>query len=65
MSIDPATIKKAGSIHVPGELLMRDVRDETETQMVILKIVTDTPLDDELFDPEQLKQKDAPPVLTD
>ena len=65
MSIDPATIKKAGSIHVPGELLMRDVRDETETQMVILKIVTDTPLDDDLFDPEQLKQKDAPPVLID
>ena len=44
---------------------MRDVRDKTETQMVIRKIITDTPLDDELFDPEQLKQKDAPPILTD
>jgi len=32
---------------------------------VNLKIVTDTPLDDDLFDPEQLKQKDAPPVLID
>jgi len=65
MTIDPATITKEGSIHVPRELLMRDVRDNTETRMVIQKIITDISLDDELFDPEQLKQKDAPPLLTD
>jgi hypothetical protein len=33
--------------------------------MVIQKIITDIPLDDELFDPEQLKQKDAPSLLID
>jgi len=65
MTVDPAAIQKEGNIHVPRELLMRDVRDNTETQMVIKKIITDLPLDDELFDPEQLKQKDAPPLLTD
>ena len=63
MTIDPAAIKKEGNIHVPQELLMSDVRDKTETRMVIQKIMTDIPLDDELFDPEQMKQKDAPPVM--
>jgi hypothetical protein len=65
MSVDPASIKKEGSIHVPRKLLMRDVRDKTETQMIIRKISTNIPLEDDLFDPEQLKQKDAPPILTD
>jgi hypothetical protein len=65
MTIDPAVIEKAGDIHVPREVLMSDVRDNTETQLIIQKIVTDIPLDDELFDPEQLQQKDVPPVLTD
>jgi len=65
MSIDPKKIQKTGSINVPRELLMRDVRDNTETQMVIQKIVTDIPLDDSLFDPDQLKQQEVPPILTD
>ena len=65
MNIDPATITKEGDIHVPRELLMRDVRDKTETSLIIQQIKTNIPLDDALFDPEQLKQKDAPPVLTD
>ncbi len=65
MSVDPTSIKKEGSIHVPRKLLMRDVRDKTETQMIIRKISTNLPLEDDLFDPEQLKQKDAPPILTD
>jgi len=65
MSIDPEKIQKAGNIYVPRELLMRDVRDKTETRMLIRKIVTDLPLDDALFDPEQLKQQDAPPIPSD
>jgi len=65
MSVDPAAIKKEGSIHVPHSLLMRDVRDATETQMTIQKISTNLPLEDALFDPEQLKQKDAPPITSD
>ena len=65
MRIDPASIKKEGRIHVPQTLLMRDVRDKTETLMTIQKITTNLPLDDELFDPEQLKQKDAPPITAD
>ena len=60
LTVDPADIKKEGDIHVPRALLMRDLRDKTETRMVIQEIKTDVPLEDDLFDPEQLKQKKAP-----
>ncbi len=65
LTIDPAVIKQAGDIYVPRELLMKDLRDKTETSMVIREIRLGMPLDDELFDPAQLKQKKAPPIMTE
>lgn len=65
MTIDPAAIRQVGSIHVPGDLVMRDLRDKTETRLVVNNIKTDVPLEDELFDPDLLKKKDAPPVIPD
>jgi len=62
LSVDPASIKPVGNIQVPRELVMRDLRDETETRLVIEEIRTGDPLDDALFDPEQLKQQRIPPV---
>jgi hypothetical protein len=63
--IDPADIKPVGEINVPRALLMRDLRDKTETRLVIREIRTGDPLDDALFDPEQLKQQKIPPILTE
>jgi hypothetical protein len=63
--IDPADIKPVGDIHVPRALVMRDVRDKTETRLVIREIRTGDPLDDALFDPEQLKQQKIPPILAE
>jgi hypothetical protein len=54
-----------GDIQVPRELVMRDLRDKTETRLVIGTIRTGDPLDDALFDPEQLKQQDIPPVVAE
>jgi len=65
LTVDPGDIHLEGDIHVPQALLMRDLRDKTETRMVIQEIKTDVPLEDDLFDPEQLKQKKAPRILTD
>jgi len=65
LTVDPADIKMEGEIHVPQQLLMRDIRDKTETLLVILEINTDVPLDDELFDPGKLKQIKAPVIQTD
>jgi hypothetical protein len=65
LTIDPATIRPVGDIQVPGELLMRDLRDKTETRLLVQEIRTDIPLEDELFDPAQLKQQKAPPILAE
>lgn len=65
LTVNPADIKKEGDIHVPYKLLMRDLRDKTETRLVIQDIRTDVSLDDTLFDPTQLKQKKVPVKQTD
>jgi len=65
LTVDPADIKKEGDIHVPHKLLMRDLRDKTETHLVVQEIKTDVALDDTLFDPKQLKEKKAPVKQTD
>ncbi len=62
LTIDPADIQPVGDIQVPRKLVMRDVRDKTETRLVIQEIRTDVPLDDALFDPEQLKQQEIPSI---
>ena len=65
LTVNPSDIKKEGTIHVPRILLMQDLRDKTETRMVIQEIKTDAVLEDDLFDPAQLKQKKAPVISTD
>jgi hypothetical protein len=65
MTVDPAAIRSIGDIHVPGDLVMRDLRDKTETRLIVRNIKTDIELEDGLFDPEQLKKKDAPPIAPD
>jgi len=63
LTVDPADIQAVGEIEVPRALVMRDIRDKTQTRLVIREIRTGDPLDDALFDPEQLKQQKIPPVL--
>lgn len=65
LTVSPDDIRKEGDIYVPRALLMQDLRDKTETRMLIQKISTDVDLGDELFDPEQLKQIKAPVIATD
>jgi len=64
LTVDSADIRKEGSIYVPYALLMRDLRDKTETRMVVQEMTIDVPLPDDMFDPEQLKQQKAPPIQT-
>ncbi|MGB5178818.1 MAG: outer membrane lipoprotein-sorting protein [Gammaproteobacteria bacterium] len=63
--VDPARISKQGNINVPLELLMKDLRDKTETRLLVQEIKTDVSLDDDLFDPQQLKKKKVPVTQTE
>jgi len=65
LTVDPASITPVGDIQVPRELVMHDLREKTETRLVIDEIRTGEPLDDALFDPEQLKQQKIPPVVAE
>ncbi len=65
LTVNPGKIKQAGKIRVPGELLMRDLRDETETRLIVQNIQTGVILDDSLFTPEQMKEATLPTVSTD
>lgn len=65
LSVNPADIQNEDGIHVPRTLLMQDLRDRTETRMLIQDIKTDVTLEDDLFDPAQLKQIKAPVIPTD
>jgi hypothetical protein len=41
---------------------MRDLRDKTETRLLVHEIRTGVELADALFDPAQLKQQEIPPI---
>ena len=46
-------------------LLMKDLRDKTETRMIVEDVHIDVPQDDALFDPEQIKKIKVPPIQAD
>jgi outer membrane lipoprotein-sorting protein len=60
MTIDPGHIKQVDGIWYPTELLMQDLRDKTETTLVVKNIQIGTEIDNGLFESEQLKQVDVP-----
>ncbi|MDX1697664.1 MAG: outer membrane lipoprotein-sorting protein [Thiohalobacterales bacterium] len=53
---DADSITTAGSIRLPREFLMTDLRSRTETHLSIRQVELDVALDDELFHHERLKE---------
>ncbi len=52
---DVSAIKAVNGILIPHKLLMRDIKNETETELTVVKVKVDPPIKDALFDPAQLK----------
>jgi outer membrane lipoprotein-sorting protein len=65
LTVKPEDIRQIGGIHVPMEVIIKDLRDKTKTTMVIDEISINVPLEDDLFDPTQLKKKKAPPIIAE
>lgn len=40
---------------VPHKFLMRDLKEDSETELTVLTVKVDLPIDDALFDPAKLK----------
>lgn len=64
MSVDPVHIRQLEGISYPGELRMKDLRDKTETRLIIRKLTIGNTLDDDLFEADSLKQAHIPPVIS-
>jgi outer membrane lipoprotein-sorting protein len=52
----PDSIKKINGILVPHKYKMRDIKEDSETELNVISISIDTPVDDSLFDPSLLKE---------
>jgi hypothetical protein len=57
LTVEPGKIVKRGDIWVAEELLMRDIRDQTETRLVVEEIILDEPLSDKRFRQAELDRK--------
>ncbi len=53
--VDADKVRPVGNIEVPHEYLMNDIRDKTETRMIVRDVRLDTPIADTIFDHTRLK----------
>jgi hypothetical protein len=56
LTADPAGVKQSGETWLPHELLMRDLRDETETRLRLLEVEVGATLSDRAFRLERLER---------
>jgi Outer membrane lipoprotein-sorting protein len=54
--VDPGSIETLGTIKLPREFVMTDMRNNTRTSLSIRQIELDLPIDDATFDHERLKE---------
>jgi Outer membrane lipoprotein-sorting protein len=62
LTIDPADIRSQAGISYPTELVIKDLKEKTETRLIVHNVVIGMTLGDDLFDPEKLKQADIPAI---
>ena len=56
MLVEPDSIKPVNGILMPHKLQMSDVKKDSKTELVVISVSVDTPIQDVLFDPAQLKE---------
>ncbi len=56
LSIDPQSIKQVDGVLVPHKFLMRDIKNDSETELTVVTVMIDPSFDDVLFDPKKLKE---------
>lgn len=53
--IDTAEIKKVNGLLIPHRFIMRDEKEDSETELTVVKMEVDPVINDSLFDPAKLK----------
>jgi len=62
LSIDPADIRHRGDIYYPSELVVKDLKQKTETRLIVRNVSIGTELGNDLFDADKLKQAEIPAI---
>ncbi len=62
LTIDPASLHHNDGIWYPSELVMKDLRDKTQTTLKINDVTHGVELPESLFDASQLKQAEIPDI---
>jgi hypothetical protein len=55
-SVVPGSIRQVQGLWVPHEMLMKDLRNKTETKLIVHSIEIDSPLPEEMFDKDHLSE---------
>jgi hypothetical protein len=53
---DTAEIKQVNGILVPHRFIMRDEKEDSETELTVVKVEVDSAINDAMFDPAKLKE---------
>jgi len=53
---EPGSIKMVNGILVPHKLQMSDIKKESKTELTVISVSVDPPINDSLFDPVKLKE---------
>jgi hypothetical protein len=53
---EPGSIKMVNGIQVPHKLQMSDIKKESKTDLTVISVSVDPPINDSLFDPAKLKE---------
>ena len=64
LTVDPADIRHQGGISYPGELVVKDLKQKTETRLIAHNVSIGAELGNDLFDADKLKQAEIPPITT-
>jgi len=62
LTVDPADIRNQGGISYPSELVVKDLRQKTETRLIVHNVNIGSELGDDLFDADKLKQAEIPAI---
>jgi outer membrane lipoprotein-sorting protein len=62
LSVDPADIRHQAGISYPGELVIKDLKQKTETRLIVRNVTIGIGLSDDLFDAEKMKQAEIPAI---
>jgi len=62
LTVNPAAIRHQGGISYPGELVVKDLKQKTETRLIVRNVSIGAELGTDIFDPDKLKQAEIPAI---